>query len=112
MGISLKKYILEEEFKLGFLFSRRDNKHLIELLDLCESKSLSDISREMISQIYVNHTEDTEVKSKNMKSVYNAIKLYLLAKDEINNDDIVFLTGKSLGNRIASDTCSKNKNFH
>jgi SpoVK/Ycf46/Vps4 family AAA+-type ATPase len=88
MDIHLKKYIPEEELKLGFLFSRRDNKHLIELLDLCESKSLSDISREMISQIYVNHTEDTEVKSKNMKSVYNAIKLYLLGKEAINNDDI------------------------
>ena len=77
MASELLDRIDNSEKSLGFLFTKRDNTHLLELCDYIDSNDMDQLRKAEILDIDSRCTEDSEVIINNKKIVYQAIKSWV-----------------------------------
>jgi hypothetical protein len=73
MAAELLDRINNSEKSLGFLFTKRDNTHLLELCDYIDSNDMDQLRKAEILDIDSRCAEDSEVIINNKRLVYQAI---------------------------------------
>jgi Holliday junction resolvasome RuvABC ATP-dependent DNA helicase subunit len=77
MAAELLDRINNSEKSLGFLFTKRDNTHLLELCDYIDSNDMDQLRKAEILDIDSRCAEDSEVIINNKRLVYQAIKSWV-----------------------------------
>lgn len=78
MATELLDRIDNSEKSLGFLFTKRDNTHLLELCDCIDSNDMDELRKTEILDIDSRCEEGSDVIVKNKKIIYQAIKSWVM----------------------------------
>ena len=77
MAAELLDRINNSEKSLGFLFTKRDNTHLLELCDYIDSNEMDQLRKAEILDIDSRCAEDSEVIINNKRLIYQALKSWV-----------------------------------